>query len=114
MALVHAYRHAPSVHHHSGGTGRKHPASSGPQSMVDNHRFCAAAKSYRVMGVWVYALATTNKDQDSNQDASRAFLGKAREKASSEMEVQMAITKKEMAWSGRLTPGLRTRMAGPA
>jgi hypothetical protein len=61
MALGHAYRHAPSVHHHSGSTGCKHPASSGSQSMVDNHRFCAAAKSYRVMGFWVYALAESRQ-----------------------------------------------------
>jgi hypothetical protein len=61
MALGHAYRHAPSVHHHSGSTGRKHPTSSGSQSMVDNHRFCAAAKSYWAMGFRIYALAETRQ-----------------------------------------------------
>src|SRR6266511_6033484 len=101
MALGHAYRHAPSVHHHSGGTGRKHPASSGPQSMVDNHRFCAAAKSYRVMGVRVYALAKSRQIRIRIQTKTLAApsLGRRGRRPGSEMEVQMAITKKEMAWS---------------
>jgi hypothetical protein len=57
MALGHGYYHASSIHHHSGSTDFKYPASSGPQPVVDNSRVCAAAKSDWLMGICVHPMA---------------------------------------------------------
>lgn len=57
MALADGIDHAASIHHLSGCASCQYLASSGPQQMVDNHRICAAHKSYRPMDVCIYSLA---------------------------------------------------------